>query len=156
METFKDKLKKIQELFDSNLISSEEYYKLKGEILEKDEPYKEKQNKTQKMLNCSVQRLKNAGGNVINIFYSIIFQAILIFMYWFFIGFKIGYDEATNTNKDILNFTDYLNKLNIIFYISQFIITVVFMSNLWKLGKNLLKIDKQSEKRYVGFLLDNN
>ena len=155
MDTFKDKLKKIQELLDSNLISSEEYYKLRGEILDEDEPYIEKQNKTQEMLNCSVQRLKNAGGNVINIFYSIIFQAILIFLYWFFIGFKIGYDEATNANKEILNFTDYLNKLNIIFFVSQVIITVVFMSNLFKLGENLLNIDKQNEKRYFGFLLDN-
>ena len=155
MKTFKDNLKKIQELLDSNLISGEEYYKLRGEILDEDEPFNEKQNKTQQILNCSVKRLKNAGGNVINIFYSIIFQAILIFTYWLFIGLKIGYDEATNTNNEILNFTDYLNKLSIIFYISQVIITVVFMSNLWKLGKNLLKIDIQSEKRYVGFLLDN-
>lgn len=156
METFKDKLKKIQELYDSKLITSEEYYKLRGEILDEDEPYKEKQNKTQKILNCSVQRLKNAGGNVKNIFYGIIFQAVLIFLYWICIVFRIGYDEATNTNSEIFNFTNYLNKLNIIFYVSQAVISLVFMSNLWKLGENLLNIDKQTEKRYFGFLMDNN
>jgi hypothetical protein len=36
METFNDKLKKINELVDSNLISSEDYYKLRAEILEED------------------------------------------------------------------------------------------------------------------------
>lgn len=36
METVNDKLKKIKDLVDSNLITNEEYYKLRGEILEEE------------------------------------------------------------------------------------------------------------------------
>jgi hypothetical protein len=41
METFKDKLKKIQELLYSNHITKDDYYKLREEILEEDEESRE-------------------------------------------------------------------------------------------------------------------
>jgi len=148
MDTFKDKLKKIQELLDSNLISSEEYYKLREEILEEEEEdesvikLNKKLKKTQQSQNLNIQRIKSAGSDVLGIFYCIIFQILIIFGYWFLIGFKIGYSEASGQTENIGSFLGYIKNLNYVFYFVEFVIALRFMVNLFNLGVNLKYVDK--------------
>jgi hypothetical protein len=133
METVNDRLKEIKNLADSNLISSEEYYKLRGDILGEEITIVRENNNT--------QRLRSAGKNVFNIFYCIIIQPVLGFFYWFFIGFKYGYDSASDGSNSFNNFMDYVKNLSFVFYFVEIIVAIIFLVNLWNLGVNLKNVD---------------
>ena len=92
-----DRLKKLEELnqmLKSELITDSEYKTLLKSVLDSKVEITNESNPNG-MQSYSIERLKNAGSNAMYIFYSIIFQIILVFGYWFLIGFKIGYDDAT-------------------------------------------------------------
>lgn len=133
METKYDQLNEIKNLYDSNLISSEEYYKLSGEIFG-EEIIVEKENQ-------NTQRIKNAGKNVLNIFYCIIIQPVLLFAYWFFIGYKYGNDSTSAGSNNLENFIEYIKNLSFAFYFMEFVIAIFFLINLWNLGSNLKNVD---------------
>ena len=149
METFIDKLKKIEELLDSNLITKDDYFKLREEILEEDEEHEsvnklnKKLKKTQQSQNLNIQRIKSAGSNAMGIFYCIILQIFIIFGYWFLIGFKIGYSEASGQTENFGSFLDYIKNLNYVFYFVEFVIALLFIVNLFYLGVNLKNVDKK-------------
>jgi tetrahydromethanopterin S-methyltransferase subunit G len=127
METFKDKLKKIQELLDSNHITKDDYYKLRGEILEEEEEEEEEEEnendesinklnkklkKNQQSQNLNIQRIKKAGSNVIGIYYLIIFEIILNQIYNILFDVKIEYlkktDGISNSYSEINKLTEFI------------------------------------------------
>ncbi len=133
METKHYKLNEIKNLYDSNLISIDEYNKLSAEIFGEETTVEKEYNNT--------QRIKNAGQNVLNIFYCIVIQPVLFFAYSFFIGYKVGYDSASNVSSTLENFIDYIKNLSNAFYFIEIVITIYFLTNLWNLGNNLKNVD---------------
>ena len=145
MKSTADKLKEIKELEEKNSITRKEYEALRDEILhdESVNKFNKKQNNTEQMQNYSVQRIKHAGSNAMGIFYCIIFQILVIIGYWFLIGFKIGYSEASGQTENIGSFLEYIKNLNYMLYFIEFIIALLFMLNLFYLGVNLKNVDKK-------------
>jgi hypothetical protein len=140
-----ERLKKIEELNDmlkSELITDSEYKTLLEGIVEsKVDRNIDSDSKT--IENYVIERIKNAGSNALNLFYCIIFQALLGFGYWFLIGFKIGYDDATGQTENFGSLYTYAKDLTIFFYIIEFGIAFSFIVNLFYLGVNLKNVDKQ-------------
>lgn len=140
-----ERLKKNEELnalLKSGLITNSEYKTLlKGILDSKVEPNINPDTEINK--NYNVQRIKDAGSNALNLFYCIIFQILLAFGYWFMIGFKIGYDDATGQSENFVSFYKYVNDLSYMVYIIEFGIAFFFIVNLFYLGVNLKNVDKQ-------------
>ena len=140
-----ERLKKneeLNEMLKSGLITDSEYKTLlKGILDSKVEPNINPDIKT--MNNYSIERIKDAGSNALNLFYCIIFQILLAFGYWFMIGFKIGYDDATGQSENFVSFYKYVNDLSYMAYIIEFGIGLFFVSNLYYLGVNFKNVDKK-------------
>ena len=134
MDSTKDNLKEIKKLLDSKLISNEDYYALRDDILgEEMKEVRENQ----------ITILRETGKNVLNIFYCIIIQPFIAFLYWFFIGFKFGYNSANGDSNSFDNFIEYIKNLSFIFYFIEFIIAIIFLLNLWNIGVNLKNVNKK-------------
>lgn len=85
-------------------------------------------------------QIKAAGNCIRKIFYCIISQLLLVFLYWFLIGAKVGYLEATGS----LNINDFQQDsqwLHTTFLVIELIISITFLSNLWDAGKHLINFD---------------
>jgi hypothetical protein len=140
-----DRLKKIEDLnqmLKSELITDAEYKSLLKEILDSKVEIV-KQSNSNGMQSYSIERLKNAGSNAMYIFYSIIFQIILVFGYWFLIGFKIGYDDATGQSDNFGSLITFVENLGAFAYFIEFFIAFFIILNLYYLGYNLKNVDKQ-------------
>lgn len=86
------------------------------------------------------KRLRAAGIGIRGIFYCILSQLLLVFLYWFVIGLKVGYGAATNS-FDISEFEQYNLAVSIIFLLIELIIAITFLTSLWKFSQNLKKCD---------------
>ncbi len=107
-----------------------------------------------------IQRIKNAGSNVIGIFYYIIFIIILKYLYDLLLdvkreyflreqGINTDYSQTNKITEFILNFdnidsiVENLNYLSEFYYLIQNIVFLIFLMDLYNLGYNLKNIDKK-------------
>ena len=140
-----DRLKKLEELnqmLKSELITDSEYKTLLKSVLDSKVEITNESNPNG-MQSYSIERLKNAGSNAMYIFYSIIFQIILVFGYWFLIGFKIGYDDATGHSDNFGSLITFVENIDAAVYFIEFFIAFFIILNLYYLGYNLKNVDKQ-------------
>jgi hypothetical protein len=140
-----DRLKKLEEInqmLKSELITDSEYKTLLKGILDSKIEVKKESN-SNSIQSYSIERLKNAGSNAMYIFYSIIFQIILVFGYWFLIGFKIGYNDATGQSNNFGSLITFVENLGAVAYFIEFFIALFIILNLYYLGYNLKNVDKQ-------------
>ncbi len=135
-------LAELNKMLKSDLITNEEYKNLLKDVV-RSKIESTKIDNLQEMQNFSVKRIKHAGSNAMGIFYWIIFQIFVVFGYWFLIGFKIGYNDASGQTEDIGSFLEYVKNLNYFFYFIEFIIALFIMLNLFYLGVNLKNVDKK-------------
>jgi hypothetical protein len=155
------KLDELNQMHKSGLVNKEEYNKLlKGILDSKVEPNIDSDN--QQIEHYKTQRIKNAGSNVIGIYYLIIFEIILNQIHSILLDVKIeyfkkingiseSYSEINSMTKFILNtekiddFIKNLEYLDLFFYLFQFILFSMFLNYFWNLGKNLKNVDKRPE-----------
>jgi hypothetical protein len=130
MENKEHKLKEIKYLVDKGVISLEEYYKLRGEILG--------EKVDRKIINP--KKIQNAGSNVMNIFYSLVFDSIVYFFYEFYVKREYGktYDSLVNNIEEI-------ETLSNIYYFIHGAIILIILSNLLSLGENLKSVLENKE-----------
>jgi hypothetical protein len=140
-----EKLEELNDLLNSGAISKNEYRTLAEENLGTKEIENEKNLNFIDHDEIKILRLKNAGKNVLGIFYCIVFEIILLPTYNFLVGFKVGYDNATGNANNIEGFSKYLENLEIGFYISQLALSFFIIHFLWCLGVNLKNVDRKPE-----------
>jgi hypothetical protein len=137
-----EKLEELNQMLKSELITKSEYKTLLKGIL--DRKVETNFNTDSKISEkYSIERIKDAGSNALNLFYCIIFQILLALGYWFMIGIKIGHDNATGQSENFESFYKYVNDLSYFVYIIEFGIALSFIVNLFYLGVNLKNVDKQ-------------
>ena len=110
-----------------------------------------------------IQSIKEAGGNVIRIYYCIIFEIILMQLYDFLFDVKVEYFKKVNgivndyestsgsLAKSIVNmdkigdYINYLEHLDKFYYGVQTILLYLFLYYLWHVGVNLKDVDKKTK-----------
>ena len=147
----KDKIKiheQLDELLKNDYITKDEYFIFIKENLNSTEVTKTKDNKEiSKNEHAEITKMKNriilAGKNTLTMFYCIILQLLLVFVYWFIIGFKEGYNNARGYSEDITSQIKFLERIDLIFYSIELILFIVILNNLWSLGINLKNVERE-------------
>jgi hypothetical protein len=109
----------------------------------------------------NIQSIKEAGRNVIRIYYCIIFEIIFMQLYDFLVDVKIEYFKKVNgivndyestsgsLTKSIINmekiddYIKYLEHLDMIYYVVQIILLYLFLYYLWHVGVCLKNVDEK-------------
>lgn len=164
-----DKVKiheQLDELLQNGYITKDEYLVLIKDNLTSVEEKKSNISKEIKSTEHTIldknfiQRIKNAGSNVIGIFYYIIFIIILNYLYDLLLdvkreyflreqGINTDYSQTNKITEFILNFdnidsiVENLNYLSEFYYLIQNIVFLIFLMDLYNLGYNLKNIDKK-------------
>lgn len=146
-----DKVKiheQLDELLQNGYITKDEYLIFIKENLNSNKETKTNfSTKTTKNEYTEITKMKNriilAGKNALTIFYCIIFQLFLFFVYWFVIGFKEGYNNARGYSEDITSQIKFIERIDLIFYSIELILFIVILNNLWRLGINLKNVGRE-------------
>jgi hypothetical protein len=167
--TLKDKIKiheQLDELLKNDYITKDEYLIFIKENLNSNEETKtniskEIKNSENLVLDKNmIQRIKNAGSNVMGIYYYVIFLLIISYLYNLLLDVKSqyflreqgiisDYSQTSKITKFILNFdninfiVENLKYLSEFYYLIQFIVFPIFLMDLYNLGYNLKNIDKK-------------
>lgn len=147
----KDRIKiheELDELLKNEYITKNEYLIFIKENLNSNEETKNNfSTKTTKNEYAEITKMRNriilAGKNALTIYYCIIFQLILFFVYWFVIGFKEGYNNARGYSEDITSQIEFIESINLIFYSIELILFIVILNNLRRLGINLKNVERE-------------
>jgi hypothetical protein len=165
----KDKIKiheQLDELLKNDYITKDEYLIFIKENLNSNEVTKtniskEIKNSENLVLDKNmIQRIKNAGSNVMGIYYYVIFILISSYLYNLLLDVKSqyflreqgiisDYSQTSKITKFILNFdninfiVENLKYLSEFYYLIQFIVFPIFLMDLYNLGYNLKNIDKK-------------
>jgi hypothetical protein len=167
--TLKDKIKiheQLDELLKNDYITKDEYLIFIKENLKSNEETKtniskEIKNSENLVLDKNmIQRIKNAGSNVMGIYYYVIFLLIISYLYNLLLDVKSqyflreqgiisDYSQTSKITKFILNLdninfiVENLKYLSEFYYLIQFIVFPIFLMDLYNLGYNLKNIDKK-------------
>lgn len=156
MDNRLEKLEELNKLNKSGHVSDEEYKTLLAEILDTNLEKNEKNDNTEN--NGIVNHLKEAGRNVMIIYYVIVVEIIVSQIHNLLIDVKTKYLYKTNENfdayaetnvftkqildmKNIDDIVEYVDNLNKIYYFIQLVLFISFMHCLWNIGKNLKSIE---------------
>lgn len=150
MDNRLEKLEELNKLNKTGQVTDVEYKMLLSEILDS----KTEVDSDNKGI---INQVKEAGRNVIAIYYLIIFEIILDQVHDLLLDVKIKYyykslgnlypaQDINFLTKSILEkdniekIIEDLKYLNEIYYLIQFVVFIVFMSCLWNIGENLKKV----------------
>ena len=158
MDNRLEKLEELNKLNKSGHVSDEEYKTLLSEIINKNG------NKNFEVVDSEevkIQSIKEAGRNVIRIYYCIIFGIIFMQLYDFLVDVKIEYFKKVNgivndyestsgsLTKSIINmekiddYIKHLEHLDIIYYGVQITLLYLFLYYLWHVGVSLKNVDEK-------------